>query len=146
MIYITPKLIFKNHLCLYISSFIIFRKFNHQNIVRCHGISIESTLNQNENLVIFMEVCECSLADVFLCDKHQMEMCQCNSHRKSTCHSFTEKSRNCKEYMDAFKLFTKTLKEILNGLIYLHGIGCAHRGLKLSNVLVCTCLYFFFDG
>lgn len=111
--------------------------------MRCHGISIENTLNQKENLVIFMEVCECSLADVFLCDKHQMEMCKCNSNRKHTCHSFIEKSRNCTEYMDAFNLFTKTLNDILNGLKYLHGIGCAHRGLKLSNVLVC--IYFFFD-
>lgn len=111
-------------------------KFDHQNIVKCHGIAIESTLNQDENLVIFMEVCDWSLADVFLCDKHPMEMCQCNSQRKSSCHSFTKNARNSKEYMDAFKLFTKTLKEILNGLIYLHKIGCAHRGLKLSNVLV----------
>lgn len=80
------------------------------------------------------------LLTFFLCDKHPMEMCLCNSHRKSSCHSFTKKARNSKEYMDAFKLFTKTLKEILNGLIYLHEIGCAHRGLKLSNVLVC--IYF----
>lgn len=135
VIYITTKLRFIIYIFIY-----DIRKFNHQNIVRCHGISIESTLNQDENLVIFMEVCDWSLADVFLCDKHPMEMCQCNSHRKSSCHSFTKKARNSKEYMDAFKLFTKTLKEILNGLIYLHEKGCAHRGLKLSNVLVC--IYF----
>lgn len=111
-------------------------KFHHPNIVRYDGISIESTHNQNENLVIFMEVCEYSLADVFLCDKHPVVMCQCDSHRKQTCHSFSEKARNCMEYMDAFKFFTESLKDILNGLVYLHEIGCTHRGLKLSNILV----------
>lgn len=113
--------------------------------MRCHGISIESSHYQDENIVIFMEVCEYSLAEVFLCDKHPMEMCKCNSHRKQSCHSFSEKARNFQEYMDAFAHFKKMLKDILNGLLYLHDISCTHRGLKLSNVLVCIFLIFF-DG
>lgn len=110
--------------------------FDHSNIVRCHGISIESFHNQDENMVIFMELCKCSLAEVFLCDKHPIEMCKCNSHRRQSCHFFSEKARNCQEYMDAFAHFTKMLKGILNGLLYLHDMGCTHRDLKLSNVLV----------
>lgn len=65
-----------------------------------------------------------------------MEMCKCDSHRKQSCHSFSEKARNCPEYMDAFAHFSKMLKDILNGLLYLHAMGCTHRGLRLSNVLV----------
>lgn len=110
--------------------------FDHSNIVKCHGISIESSHNQDENMVIFMEKCECSLAEVFLCDKHPLEMCKCNSHRRQSCHSFSEKARNCQEYMDSFAHFTEMLTNILNGLLYLHKMGCTHRGLKLSNVLV----------
>lgn len=92
-----------------------------------------------------MEVCKCSLAEVFLCDKHPMEMCKCSSHRRQSCHSFSEKARNCQEYMDTFAHFTKLLKDILNGLLYLHDMGCTHRGLKLSNVLV-GIFSVFFDG
>lgn len=105
--------------------------------MKCHGISIESSHNQDENMVIFMEKCECSLAEVFLCDKHPMEKCKCNSQRRQSCHSFSEKARNCQEYMDSFAHFTEMLTHILNGLLYLHKMGCTHRGLKLSNVLVC---------
>lgn len=125
--------------------FISFRTFNHPNIVKCHGMSIESSYNQDENMAIFMEVCECSLADVFLCDKHPMEMCKCDPHRRQSCHSFSGKARNCQEYFDAFAHFTKMFKDILNGLLYLHNIGCTHRGLKLSNILV-GIFSFFFDG
>lgn len=114
-----------------------FRDLNHPNIVRCHGISIESSYNQDENMIIFMEMCECSLADVFLCDKHNMEMCKCVSHRIQSCHSFSEKTRNCPEYMAAFAHFKIMLKDILNGLLHLHRMSCPHKGLKLSNVLVC---------
>lgn len=92
-----------------------------------------------------MEVCECSLAEVFLCDKHPMEMCKCYSHRIQSCHSFSVKARNCQEYMDAFAHFTGMLRDILNGLLYLQNMGCTHKGLKLSNVLV-GIFSVFFDG
>lgn len=85
-----------------------------------------------------MEVCDCSLADVILCDRHIMEMCQCNSNRRKTCHMFKEKDRSVPEFVEAWELFTKMLEDILNGLVYLHDKGFVHRDLKLTNILVCT--------
>lgn len=113
--------------------------------MQCIGVSIEKTgTSQKEYLNIFMEVCECSLADVILCDRHIMEMCQCNSYRRKTCHMFKEKDRSVLEFVEAWELFTKMLEDILNGLVYLHDKGFVHRDLKLTNILVCTTCFFFF--
>lgn len=109
-------------------------KLQHPNIVRCFDISI--SLKENEEyLEMFLEMCDCSLDDVFLCDNHPNGMCQCNSHRRKTCHGFEEKDRYCPDYMEALVFFTKILKDILNGLVYLHTQQFAHRDLKLSNIL-----------
>lgn len=83
-----------------------------------------------------MDKCDCSLADVFLCYQHPTQMCQCNSHRRETCHRFEEKNRNCQDYNDSLVFFTRMLKDILDGLVYLHDEGFTHRDLKLSNMLV----------
>lgn len=85
---------------------------------------------------MFLEICECSLDDVFLCDNHPIEVCQCNYHRRKTCRWFEEKDRNGPDYMEALVFFTKILKDMLIGLVYLHTNGFAHRDLKLSNILV----------
>lgn len=113
--------------------------------MQCIGVSIEKAgTSQKEYLNIFMEVCECSLADVILCDRHIMEMCQCNFYRRKTCHMFKEKDRSVLEFVEAWELFTKMLEDILNGLVYLHDKGFVHRDLKLTNILVCTTCFFFF--
>lgn len=83
-----------------------------------------------------MEVCNCSLADVFLCAKHPNNACQCNPHRRKSCHLFEEVDRNGQEYNESFQLFTKILKDILNGLAFLHDQEFVHRDLTLSNILV----------
>lgn len=119
-----------------VTKFIYLRKFQNPNIVVCYGIFIEEPRNQTDYLSIFMEVCNCSLADVFLCDKHSMNACQCNPHRRESCHLFQESDRNSPEYNESFHLFTKLFGDILNGLAYLHNHEFAHRDLKLSNILV----------
>lgn len=74
--------------------------------MRCFDISI--SLKENEEyLEMFLEMCDCSLDDVFLCDNHPNGMCQCNSHRRKTCHGFEEKDRYCPDYMEALVFFYK---------------------------------------
>lgn len=83
-----------------------------------------------------MEVCDCSLADVLLCDEHPVDMCTCNKHRKKSCGMFREENTTDQEYGDALKFFLKTIEDIVNGLDFLHYNGFVHRDLKLSNILV----------
>nr|XP_022303099.1 uncharacterized protein LOC111110781 [Crassostrea virginica] len=112
------------------------RTFQHPNIVRCYGISVDKVANQREHLDILMEPCDCSLEDIILCDRHPMEMCHCSQQRRQTCHVFPEKDRNQQGYVEAWGFFMQMLEGIVNGLVYLHEKGFVHRDLKLSNILV----------
>lgn len=112
------------------------RKFQHPNIVQCYGVSIETKDDQKEYLNIFMEHCDCSLADVLLCNNHRMDMCECNKHRKKSCGMFKEEDTIGQEYRDALIFFLKTIQDIVNGLDFLHYDGFVHRDLNLSNILI----------
>ena len=112
------------------------RTFQHPNIVRCYGISVDKVANQREHLDILMEPCDCSLEDIILCDRHPMEMCQCSQQRRQTCHVFSDKDRNQQGYVEAWGFFIQMLEDIVSGLVYLHEKGFVHRDLKLSNILV----------
>lgn len=83
-----------------------------------------------------MEHCDCSLADVLLCNNHRMDMCECNKHRKKSCGMFKEEDTIGQEYRDALIFFLKTIEDIVNGLDFLHYDGFVHRDLNLSNILV----------
>lgn len=121
--------------------FIAFRKFKHHNIIQYLGVTFDEKDNHREFLNIFMEVCDCSLDLVILCDRHPMTICSCNKHRRKTCGMFKQEERIDHEYQESFEYFSNTLDGILNGLIYLHTTGFVHRDLKLSNILVSINLF-----
>lgn len=125
-----------NMIAFKMTKLITFRKLQNPNIIRCHGIFIEETRHSTDYLSIFMEVCNCSLVDVFLCDNHLTTDCKCNPYRRKTCHCFGENDRYGPEYKESFQFFTKISTDILNGLAFLHDQDFVHRNLKLSNILV----------
>ncbi|XP_062578134.1 uncharacterized protein LOC134240036 [Saccostrea cucullata] len=112
------------------------REFQHENIVNCFGIAIETDRQERRYLHIFMEMCDCSLEELVLCYGHPMEICDCNKLRRKTCHLFKENERNSQDFLDEWAFFLKMLKGILNGLVYLYDKDFVHRNLILSNILV----------
>ncbi|XP_056008217.1 uncharacterized protein LOC125665478 isoform X3 [Ostrea edulis] len=112
------------------------RKFQHQNIVFCYGVSIDRNQHGSSHLNVFMELCDCSLEDLILCYKHPIKLCKCNTDRRKTCHLFKESERKSQEFLDSWMFFLNMLKGVLNGLVFLHDSGFVHRDLKLTNVLV----------